>query len=111
GQRGDERLEGSRFGSHPRDLALFFSVRVWPQIFLNRWLPRTTQRVVCLLVYLLSAICYSRGATSAPPQELPAPAVHPKQWLPNKMACPSSWSGSRSQTKSGFSFRHCIPSC
>ena len=59
----------------------------------------------------LLSIPYPPGATSAPPQELPAPAVHPKQWLPNKILWPSSWPGSRSQTKSGFSFRHCIPSC
>jgi hypothetical protein len=30
------RLEGCRFELNPTDLALFFSVRLWPQIFLNR---------------------------------------------------------------------------
>jgi hypothetical protein len=28
-------MEGSRFGSHPKDLALFLSARVWPRIFLT----------------------------------------------------------------------------
>jgi hypothetical protein len=32
------------------DLALFLAARVWPQISLNRRLPRTTQRMVCLPV-------------------------------------------------------------
>jgi hypothetical protein len=50
GNERQRRLEGSRFGSQPKDLALFFSARVWPQTSLNRRLPRTTQRVVCLLV-------------------------------------------------------------
>jgi hypothetical protein len=43
------RLEGSRFGSRSRDLAPFFSARVWPQTVLNRRLPQMAQRVVCLL--------------------------------------------------------------
>src|ERR1700751_327736 len=50
----ERRLEGSRFRSHPRDLAHIFSACEQPQNFLlNRRLPRTTERptrVVCLLV-------------------------------------------------------------
>src|SRR5271157_3019603 len=49
--------------------------------------------------------------TRAPPQEEPAPAVQPKQWLPVAMGRPSSLSGSRSQRKSGAPFFHGIPSC
>jgi hypothetical protein len=36
---------------HAEALALFLSARVWPHISLNRRLPRTTQRAVCLLVH------------------------------------------------------------
>jgi hypothetical protein len=47
---GGDELEGSRFRSYPWDLTPFFWARLWPQIILNRRLPRTTQRAVCLLV-------------------------------------------------------------
>src|SRR5215469_1583955 len=59
-----KRLEGSRFRTYPRDLALFFTARVRPQISLNRRLPRTTQRVVCLLVREISYSKRTLGETS-----------------------------------------------
>jgi hypothetical protein len=43
---GGARLEGSRFGSHPGTSLYFSSARVWPDIFLNRRLPRTFQPLV-----------------------------------------------------------------
>ena len=53
-----------RFGSYPPDLALFFSARVWPQISLNSRLPRTTQRVFCLLVREINYSNRPRDKTS-----------------------------------------------
>ena len=47
GQAGMQ-LEGSRFGTCPRDPAIFVSARARPQISLNRRLPRTSQRVLGL---------------------------------------------------------------
>ena len=40
------RLEGSRFGSCPRDPAIFVMARGRPEIVLNKRHPRTFQRVL-----------------------------------------------------------------
>ena len=42
-------MEGSRFGSYLKDIALFLSAPVWPQLLFNRRLPRMSQRMACLL--------------------------------------------------------------
>jgi hypothetical protein len=46
----NRRTGGEPLWVAPKRLALFFWARIWPQTFLNRRLPRTTQRSVCLLV-------------------------------------------------------------
>jgi hypothetical protein len=45
-----QRLEGSRFGPYLHDLGMFVSTPCTTARLRNRRLPRTTQRVVCLLV-------------------------------------------------------------
>jgi hypothetical protein len=44
--RGAQGLEGSRFGSCPEDLVIFFLMRGRPNAVLNRRLPQITERDV-----------------------------------------------------------------
>jgi hypothetical protein len=41
-------LEGSRFGTYPRDLVIFVTARARPQTLLNRRLPGTFQSAIGL---------------------------------------------------------------
>jgi len=64
GKSGVEADWRERFGSHPRDPALFLSARVRPLISLNGRLPRMTYRVVCLLVREINHSNRMRDKTS-----------------------------------------------